>query len=84
MPDGPLEGRHVVVFPDRHMLVEVADQGLPPADHPAPGLAEEAEPGLLDQPVVFRPLVGPDPDPPLAVDMVDNLSRWGGLAVVPS
>ena len=27
VPDGPLERRHVVVFPDRHVLVEVADRG---------------------------------------------------------
>ena len=64
----PLEGRHVVVFPDRHVLVEVADQGVPPADHPAPRLAEQGEPRLFDEPVVCRPLVGLDPDPPLTVN----------------
>ena len=40
-PDGPLERRHVVVFPDRHMLVEVADQRFPPADQPPAGLTKE-------------------------------------------
>ena len=47
--DRPLERRHVVVFPDRHVLVQVSDQGLPPPDHPPAGLAEEGEPGLLDE-----------------------------------
>ncbi len=74
----PLEGRHVVVFPDRHLFVEIADHGLPPADHPAAGLAEQGEPGLLDQPVVCRPLVGPDADAPLTVDP-RRIARRGGF-----
>ena len=65
---GPLEGRHVVIFPDRHVLVKVADQRVPPADHPPAGRAEERKPRLLDQPVVGRTLVGLDPNPPLAVN----------------
>ena len=39
--DCPLERRHVVVFPDRHVLVQVAHERLPPADHPAARLAEQ-------------------------------------------
>ena len=40
-PDRPLEGGHVVVFPERHVLIQVSDQRLPPPDHPPAGLAEE-------------------------------------------
>ena len=70
-----LEGRHVVVFPDRHVLVQVADEGVPPADHPAAGPAEQRQAGLLDEPVVGRTLVGPDPNPPLAVDAGSAAAR---------
>ena len=74
---------HVVVFPDRHMLVEVADQRGPPPDHPAAGLAKERQPGLFDEPGIGRPLVGPDPDPPLAVNVASGFPApaWAAPSV---
>src|SRR5262249_11445289 len=68
--NGLLERGHIIVFPDRHMLVQVADQRFPPADHPPSGSAKKRQARLCDQCVVCRPLVRPHVDAPLAVNQL--------------
>src|SRR6202044_1978828 len=73
--DGPLESGHIVVFPDRYMLVEVADQRVPPTDQPAAGLPKERQPRLFNEPVLVRPFIRLDPNPPFAINPVCASSR---------
>jgi hypothetical protein len=78
----PLECGHVIVFPDRHMLVQVTDQGGPPADHPAAGRAKKGQTCLLDEPVVFRAFVRLNPNSPLTVNAIRVSSGRLGRAIV--
>ena len=68
--DGTCESGHVVVFPDRHMLVEIADERLPPSNHPPAGLAKQWQAfALFDQRFILGSLVTFDENLPLAINL---------------
>src|SRR5262249_31700540 len=60
-----------------HLLVEVAHERFPPADHSASRLTEQRQALCFDELVVLGAFVRLDQNPPFAIDLARRLRRIG-------